>query len=209
MKRLLLTTALLAALHAAALAVSMNVDAERLKDVLGAPMQVSGLVVLTAGTSGTFPGPTPSSFTSGDEIVLKKWDLSAFGTPGALQDTTGDLALSGAWDEGDPLQLYWYPTLGLNSPEPGFGTTFGTYRHATGLDGSAPWITPGAGDIIDLKFFTTDATFLSNGGSNPSSAGDARFIVVPEPGTALMSLVGFAVIALARRRPLILAPCGM
>ena len=98
MKRLVLTTSLAALLPAAASALSINLDAERLKDALGGAMQVSGLVVLTTGTAGTFPGPTPQSFSSGDEFVLKKWDLSAFGTPGVIQDTTGELALSGNWD---------------------------------------------------------------------------------------------------------------
>jgi len=199
MKRLVLTTSLLALLQDPASALSINLDAERLKDALGSAMPVSGLVVLTTGTTGTFPGPTPQSFSSGDELVLKKWDLSAFMTAGVLQDTTGELALSGAWDQGDPLRMYWYPTLNINSPEPGFGAPYGTYRHPTGLDGSAPWTTPASSDLIALKFFTTDATFLANGGSNPSEAGNASFTVVPEPGTALMSLLGLAVVSLARR----------
>jgi len=202
MKRLLAPAALLGALATSGHALTITLDAESLKDALGAPMQVSGLVVLTAGTSGSFFGPSPTSLVGGDEIIVQKWDLSAFATPGVLSDLTTDLPLTGAWTQGDPLRLYWYPTLDLADTAPGIGTAYGTYRDASvlGLDGSAPWLTPAASDTISLKFATSDAAFLFLGGSNAPSAGIASLTVVPEPGTAAFGALLCAATGLVRRR---------
>ncbi len=189
-------------------AFTINLDAELLKDESGTAMPISGLVVLTAGTSGSFFGPTPASFIGGDEIVLKKWDLSAFATAGVLSDTTGDLSFAGAWNTGDPLRIYWYPTLTLASASPGDGTEYGTYRDAVGVDGSAAWVTGGPSDTIGLKFYTADATFLNTGGSNSASAGVANLTVAsaPEPGTPVLCLLTlFTVTGITRRRQRITA----
>ena len=202
MKRLLPSIALLACVGTRAQATTVTLDAEFLKDAFGAAMPTSGLVLLTAGTTGNFFGPTSASFIGGDEIVLKKWDLSGFATAGVLSDTTGDLTLSGAWNTGDPLRMYWYPTLTLASTTPGTGTAYGTYRDAAGLDGSAAWITGGPSDTIALKFYTSDATFLNTGGSNAASFGRANLTVppVPEPGTAALILLALPAVMGRRRR---------
>jgi hypothetical protein len=202
MKRLLLTTALLAAAHFRAHAFTINLDSELLKDESGTAMPISGLVVLTAGTSGSFYGPTPTSFIGGDEIMLKKWDFSAFATAGVLSDTTGDLSFTGAWNAGDPLRIYWYPTLTLASTAPGTGTKYGTYRDAVGIDGSAAWITGGPSDTVGLKFYTSDATFLNTGGSNNAAAGRANLTVgsVPEPTTPALSLLALLTFMGNKRR---------
>jgi hypothetical protein len=204
MKRSLGIFAILAAADFAAHATTVTIDAEVLKDSFGAAMPVSGLVILTAGTSGNFFGPTPTSFISGDEIVLKKWDLTGgFATAGMLQETTGDLTLSGAWNAGDPLRLYWYPTLTLAAAVPEAGTKYGTYRDGVGIDGGAAWITGGPSDTISLKFFTADATVLNAGGSNAANSGVANLTVgsVPEPGTVVLSLVALvAMTGIQRRR---------
>lgn len=181
-------------------AVTITVDLERLQDASGVSMPVTGLVVLTAGGSGSFFGPTPDSFAGGDEFVLIKWDLSAFLLPGVIQDTLSSAELGGAWEVGDPLRVYWYPSLTLASPTPGAGTAYGTYRDSVGLDGSDPWTTPANGDSIALKFFTSDASFLSMGGSNLSEAGRASLRVVPEPGPLGLLLAGWVAIGGLRRR---------
>ncbi len=204
MKKLLISTTLLAAIHSPAHALTITLDCEILKDEFGTAMPISGIVVLTAATEGSFFGPTPTSFVSGTELLLQKWDLSSFATAGVFSDITADLPFSGAWDTGDPLRMYWYPTLTLSSTAPGEGTSYGAYSDPLGLlDGSAPWVTPAEADTISLKFFTSDASFLSVGGSNAAEAGLAGFTVaaVPEPGTAAVGLMAlFAAMGIKRRR---------
>jgi MYXO-CTERM domain-containing protein len=201
MKRLLLAASAGLLLTGTSPALTIMLDAESLKDALGQPMDIGGLVVLTAATSGTFFGPTPTSFAGGDELVLKKWDLSAFQTPGVISDLASGLAFTGNWNQGDALRLYWYPELVLSSAAPGAGTAYGTYTDALGLNGSAPWVTPGESDTISLKLYTSDASFLiPSGGANAPAAGVANQTVVPEPATATLGLAGVLALATRRRR---------
>jgi len=169
--------------------VDFGVDAEVLKTSGGAPMPTSGLAVLVASTlDASFAGPTDTSFASGsDDIVLQKWDLSTgFNMPGVLSVTMGSMLLTGNWNTGDPVQLYWFPTLTLGSSAPGAGTSYGQYRDAVGVDGSQVWTTPAPGVTGSLKFFTSDATFLNAGGSNPAVVGNASLTTVPEPSEYAM-----------------------
>lgn len=206
--------ALLGLLTATASAVTITIDAELLKDANGTAMPTSGLVILTAGTQGEFNGPRDGQFAYGNEFIVTKWDLSSFITAGVISDIAVSLPFtadaSGQWGEGDPLRLYWYPTLTLSSTEPVENTSFGTYRDpatvaANTLDGSGLWITPGESDTISLKFFSSDASLLNIGGSNSAATGNANLLVpaspgnIPEPGSTLL-LSGVAALLLARRR---------
>lgn len=204
MKKLIILSVLACTLRASALTI--HLDAEVLKNADGTPMPTSGLLLLTAGLLGSFNGPTPTSFTGEGEILLMKWDLSAFDSEGIFSDDTIDLELGAGLEAGVPLMLYWYPTLTLDSSEPGLGTPYGQYRDATGIDGSAPWIMPdtvlGTPDTVSLKFFTQDATFLAPGGSNPVDAGRASLAVqaVPEPSSVALLCSGALLLARRRRR---------
>jgi hypothetical protein len=171
--------------------VDFSIEAEVLKTSGGSPMPTSGLAVLVASTlDGSFGGPTDTSFASGsDDIVLKKWDLTTgLNQPGVLQDLSGTLPLSGNWDSGDLVQLYWFPTLTLASSVPGAGTSYGQYRDAVGgfESGGQIWTTPAPAATRFLKFFTTDATVLVAGGNSPASAGNASLTTVPEPSEYAM-----------------------
>jgi hypothetical protein len=207
--RLLLAFAALTATSSAS-AITITVDAELLKDNLGSAMPVTGLVILTAATTGVFNGPQDGAFVSGDEVIVFKWDLAAFTTPGLISDLGISPSPTGAWNQGDALRLYWYPTLDLASTAPVVNTPYGTYRDPAAdpgstLDGSDQWVTPANGATISLKFFTADATFLSPGGTNPASAGIASYLVpfattaVPEPSSAFL-LAGASALLLNRRR---------
>jgi hypothetical protein len=169
--------------------VAFNVEAEVLKTSGGSPMPASGLAVLVASTvDATFGGPTPASFASGvDDMEVARWDLTLNG-PGVLQVTSGPLSRSAPWDAGDPVQLYWFPTLTIGSSVPGAGTSYGQYRDGVGgvEPGGEVWTTPADTITRTLKFFTTDATFLVAGGNSPASAGNASFTTVPEPSEYAM-----------------------
>jgi hypothetical protein len=141
-------------------------------------MPTTGLVLMVASTTDAlFGGPTAGSFVTGDDVVLFRGDLSGLGQPGYLQ-TTRFFPLTGELTSSDPVQLYWFPTLTIadyDSSNLAAGTTYGSYRDAVGINGSAPWIVPGDGNTVALKFFT-----ISEGGSNLDTAGWANFTVVPE-----------------------------
>jgi len=162
-------------------AVTITLDAEVLKNADGSAMPTSGLVILVASTNGvTFGGPTTNSLISGADLELFRWDLSAFASNGVLSGITADLPLTGTWQSGDPLQLYWFPTLTISSTNHGGLTPYGQYRSAVGSDGSDPWVTPALNSAtISLKFYSADAVFLNAGGSNPADAGRANLKTPP------------------------------
>lgn len=183
--------------------ITIDLDAELLKTSGGTAMPTSGLLILAASTlDSSFSAPTDTAFFMGDDIEIKRWDLSGgFNTAGVFSGSTGSLTLSGNWTAGDALQLFWFPTLTLSSTAPGAGTSYGQYRHATGLDGSAAWETPSDGSLVSLKFFTSDASFLISGGSNSSASGTASFTAVPEPAAyGLAAAVGCVAWALFWKR---------
>jgi hypothetical protein len=181
-----------------ALAVTINIDADSLKDASGNPM-TSGVIVLVAdvkdltGSAGRvvrngFSGPTDAKF-EGNDFLVHRWNFSSgspeyFG-PGAFQASI-HLKLSGSWQAGDPLRLYWFPENTAADAGPGAGKHFGTYRGA-GEEPAAPnsfaWITPAESAIltingetasvpkestISLSFLTSDANALAPAGIGSS-----------------------------------------
>lgn len=165
--------------------VTLNVSAGNLNDASGNPMPTNGLVLLIASTNdSTFGAPTPDTFVAGDDIIIAKWDLSTWSTPGLLLDSTGPVTLEGGWNAGDPLQLCWFPTLTITATAPGAGAPYGQYRTNSNIDDGDPWITPADGATITLKFLTTDAGGLVN----PPAAGNASFVVGGIAAPKILSL---------------------
>jgi|SRR6185295_10805083 len=163
-------------------------------------MPAGGLVLLVASPDGTFGGPTASSFVTGGDVVLFQVGLAQ---PGFFQSPfTVDLSSFPSVTTGNLMQLYWFPTLTLAdyndtvTPGPGAGTAFGSYRSDAGVDGSVPWVIPGANDQAVILNFVT----ASQGGSNPDSAGVA-LSVVPEASNLITAAlaVGFCAVRLIRR----------
>ena len=189
-----LSAALTTALYPAALilfvatrafaTVTLNMSVAYLNDAEGSPMPTTGLVLLVASTNdGTFGAPTSESFVNGDDTIVAKWDLSTWSTPGLLLGSTGPLTLAGGWNEGDPFQLYWFPTLTLASTAPTAGAVYGQYRTNSPTDGGDLWITPADGATVSLKFLT-----MAAGGSNPNSTGNASFTVGGVAAPVILSL---------------------
>jgi hypothetical protein len=180
-------------------ALTIQVDADLLKDANGAAMSTNGLVVLVASTTdSTFSGPTSGAFATGDDIVVAKFNLASSGAPGVLIDVAPSLSFSGNWNPGDPLAIYWFPTLTTNSTAPTAGTPYGTYTTTSPLDGSDPWVTPQSSANIDLRFITTDSDSVNGHlpGSNSAASGLASLVVggsAPAPNLAIQLLGGGAV----------------
>jgi hypothetical protein len=197
MKLLSSSTALLFALvPLSASAVTINLAADTLRDANGVPLPQTGLVVLTAAAEGVFGGPTGSDFVSGGEMLLYSWDLSAVGIDGAFAGSTGDLSFSGAWNEGDQLRVYWYPTLTLGD-NPADLVPYGYYSDPLGIDGSDPWITPDESANMSLSFFTSDSIFFS--GTNSTEAGIANHAVPDAGNTLFLMSIGLAGLTVVRQ----------
>jgi hypothetical protein len=199
LRSLLVAATLALSWQASALTIEM--DADLLKDANGAPMPVTGLVLLVASTNdATFNAPTPLSFVSGDDIILGKLDLTAFGEPGVL--AADQIITSVPLSSSNPIRLYWFPTLNINSTAPGQGTPYGTYTDAVGIDGSAPWFGASGNFTISFKFLTSDSNpGYHDPGSNPPSAGIASLktetpiVINNQPANSTQNLGGTATFA--------------
>ncbi len=177
-------------------AISINVSAEKLKDPGGYDMAVSGILVLVGSTTDAiFSGPTDSSFVQDDDAVVAIWDIANDGgnTPGAFLGGTGSVSLGGAWDAGDPLAIYWFPTLtaanNIDDTVPSAAIPYGMFRVESGNpDGTDDWVTPADGTIgYNLKFITTDATALEPGGGSSDAADGEAGLFTPGAGPAAPS----------------------
>lgn len=160
--------------------VAINIVAGTLRTAGGAAMPLSGLVILVASTTdANFNAPTASAFVSGDDIEIARWNLSSYNTAGILYDGVTGVSLSGNWNANDPVAMYWFPTLNINSTTPTNGAPYGVYRDAIGVDGSDAWFTPSPPNPLNLYFFTADQS-----GSNPNTAGYASQVVGNHPPVA-------------------------
>ena len=145
-------------------------------------MAVEGVLVLvTDANRDGFAGPSDTAFVQSDDVMIAKWDIAGGGgnAPGVFQGSTGSVSFSGDWGEGDPLAIFWFPTLSAADAAPGASVPYGTYRATTTPGGSNPngsdsWTTPEDGiSGYSLIFLTTDADVLNPGGDLPSTAGEA------------------------------------
>ena len=130
-----------------------------------------GVAILVCDTAGDgfsypyFPSGLPitvGSFWGNDQIVAR-WDLGGLNTPGQL------LGYAKVPTPAGPRQfrLYWFPSKSAYATVVGCNA-WGYYSDATGIDGSAPWVAPADGTLVQLNFYTA-----SRGGTNPDTAGRA------------------------------------
>jgi hypothetical protein len=159
---------------------NINIYAERLDDAADSPMALDGLVLVVASTEGEdFAPPTPASFVQGDDIILGKFSLdSGFGAGVFDRNLSGNF--TGSLSAGDPLRLYWFPSLTVSATEPGADALYGTYRSDSPEEENlSPWRMPAGASLVSIAFFTADAV---GGGPNSALAGNA-LTPVPEPST--------------------------
>lgn len=143
-------------------------------------MATTGIIVLVGSTTNeNFAGPTDAAFVQGDDAVVAIWDIASGGgnTPGAFSGSSGSVSLGGDWDAGDPLAIYWFPTLTIADSAPGAAVPYGMFQGTASVDGSDAWETPEDGTIgHNLFFITTDATVLTTGGSSDTADGVANSV---------------------------------
>lgn len=160
--------------------VTLSVTADQLKNADGTAMPVSGLVMLVVSTEdANIANPTATNFVSDDDQVIFLGDLSVNQLAGVLAQTVSITDLSGPISSGDPIALFWFPTLSEGANSPGAGVSYGRYDAALGeeADGSAAWVVPSDGAFVNLLFITSDAITVPSGGSNPASSGIASFTI--------------------------------
>jgi hypothetical protein len=191
----------LSAVSGSAQIVNFFLTADRLKTSTGTALPTDRLFLLVADTASNGFGflsngdtLNAGDFFAGDDLILWRDDLSANATPGLYLEPTSAFALAGSWNAGDPVAIIWFESLTLANTSAALGDEYGFYTTTSPLDGSDPWTTPGSG-LRDLVFFTADA-----GGSNPSAAGNASLLVVPEPSTYALLGAGLMGMWAFRRR---------
>ena len=176
-------------------------------------VSAGSLVLVVADTTGSgFASLTSGCITTGSAFGSSNHDLIVAqlaisppnqftGTENSL-DSTAIYTPSGAWATNDPLAIYWIPSLNLGATNVGLNVAYGSYTDATGLDGSAPWFTPGPGGFITMLFSTSD-DYGDSSAIPPASVGFSSFntIAVPEPSTfGLLSGASVLGLAFFRRR---------
>ena len=192
-------------------AIRLEVDAGILRNSTGtALVPVGGLLQLVASPSGSaanLTAPTASSFTGGDNIIVAQFSMNYnSGTAGETDNILTGLTLqntgtpsSTTFDQGDPLELRWYPTLTLGATAPGAGTTYGRFRTDSTVDNGFAWITPADNSTNTLLVLAT----MNASGSRAESVGFASNVtVVPEPSTVIFTTLMFGAVgvqALRRR----------
>jgi hypothetical protein len=182
-------------------AITLNITAAQLRTDTGSLMPADGLVLLVAATTGSFGSPRADFFVDGGDAVLMAWGLQVNGAFQADLENFDISSVSGL-ESGDPLRLYWYPTLTLANYNGGAGSPgevpYGFYWDPTTTpappqDGSAPWVVPNDNSTVSLTFATD-----SIGGSYDDSVGWANFTVapVPEASNSILAGLGLGVVAL-------------
>ncbi len=174
----------------------------------------SGTLLLVASTGDTsFTAPsTASTLTVGsaispgsDDVVLFKSTISGDGNQNGVQNAgevrqlSGALTLgtaaSGTVAAGDPIIMYWFPTVSSTATSLASGTDYGVYRStvangSTDADTSSAWYIPANGSsAYNLLFLTSDAGSAINTSTSGIAFGQAVDTVVPEPSTTVGSLL--------------------
>ena len=203
-------------------AITIQLQADMLKDTAGAPMPTTGLFLLVASinnttlegiSAGASTAVNQLLFTGGDDYIIARGNLAAYGVAGVLDaflsvdpDTISapaDTFQLAGWENGDTLALFWFPTLTLGSSIIPAGTPFGSYTRNSAANGTSAWITPAEpASNYKLGFFTTDGGELSPGATAVNSPNSARASqsAVPEPSTLGMAALGVIGLLSRRRR---------
>ncbi len=196
---------------------SLQLSAGALTDTNGANLDSDSLVLLVVDLNGDgVMHPDQSSFTPGsDDIVLGTTATQSLGSLALASDqivrndiTLGTTLFDGGptIDADDPVAMFWFPDiteatyLGDGSLQPG-DTTFGAYN-TTSSTVDVEWVIPSEGQTVDLRALTS--TLTSNASDLDGSVLQAQFstggVMIPEPSSAILALLGSGFLCFRRRR---------
>ncbi|MDQ8185917.1 fibronectin type III domain-containing protein [Pelagicoccus sp. SDUM812002] len=136
--------------------ISFNIAAGTLRDQSGTAID-SGLVILAIDTDRDgFSLPDATNFLTGDDMEVARWDFSEGG------GLDGEFLASKViadydevnWEEGDPLALFWYPSLDKTATQPGAGAKFGVFADPSNESTGDTWTMPADNEhLYSLQFF--------------------------------------------------------
>jgi len=172
--------------------VTLRISADRINGSGGGPAPTSTLALIVADTNGDglataiagglnvnayFGGPT------GDDLILFRADLSAFGSPGVLQTEAAGLDFASdpnlRWNEGDALYLVWFPSLTSATTSLSPGVAYGVVSLGS---------TPSDGGLTSFTYVSP--TNSGDFGSTPLPANAANTLAnltsVPAPSSEIM-----------------------
>ncbi len=140
--------------------ISFNIAAGTLRDGSSTPIN-SGLVILAVSTEDSdFAPPTATEFLQGDDMEVARWNFSEGGGVDGEFLAAKVIANYDSlnWAEGDPLALYWYPTLNKDSAQPDDGSgnpvKFGVFADPTNSSTGDAWAMPADNQhLYSLQFF--------------------------------------------------------
>lgn len=172
-------------------AFSFHLSAGGLRDSNGAYL-ASGLLILAVDTDRDgFSIPTDTEFfQDADDLEVARWNFSEGGStiPGEFLGSGVISEYNVAWEAGDPLALYWYPTLNKGDAAPVDGVKFGVFADPNGESTGDPWVLPADGSILYSLQFFAEGSILST----TDFASEFVAAATLEEGTALADLTDVA-----------------
>jgi len=168
--------------------VTLDVNADRLNDNLGAATGINTLALFVVDTDGdgldtAITGNLAlNSFldgAAGDDLIVFRTDLNGTGTAGVLQASATGLAFAsdpnGKWGASDAVYLVWFPTLTISN----------TSLAANVFYGSVPLgITPADGDSEAFNYLSPVNTGAFGPGPVPGNASNTAANLISSPGPA-------------------------
>jgi hypothetical protein len=183
-----------------------------------APQSTLALLVVDSGNDGLGTISAGDSLIVGstiggaDNVIVGRFDCSAPGQDGVLQ-AYSIVSYGGLVVAGKDLALLWFPTLTLANTTAVGGAPYGVHEDPTGIqaaidsgsnqdNASVPWVLPtDQGAVWDLNFYTASSAAYGLAYGYPDSAGIANAVVVPEPSTLALAILGLlGVVCITRHR---------
>ncbi len=178
-------------------AVTINILGGQFSDQNGNAVPLGSLLVLVASTlDQTFSPIQPNAFASGDDIVIAQFATNnPSSLSGAVSYAINNFNLFGNLSPGDPLALYWYPTLDINASAPGFGTPYGMFTDPLGSLLDDPFVVPPDGGTITFSIVSQ-----IHQGSLSNNLFLANLTTIPEPSTYALIILGLGGLVWVMRR---------